>query len=136
MARKPLKKRQWSCKYKCKRTSIPCEHLEEKLPKEVIEPLIYSNKLEYLQQHQSQKYSDLIYTCDEETIDLFIAKLKSFGMKPFQIELIMDRFVHDLTFQEILKKSHWTSMGTLFRTFRKCLSLLKERGLTPPKRVG
>ena len=135
MARKPQKKSSkgtWKCKHGCVVTAWPCRHLEALLPKASIKvqvKLSYWADVETLKQNVSQSYDDMIYTSKPNELPDFTDMLKKLGMKHFQIELLVDRFVYNMTFHEILKKNHWTSMGMLYRNYQKCLATLKERGI-------
>jgi hypothetical protein len=57
-----------------------------------------------------------------------ISCLQAYGLRPFEIELLVARFWESLSFEEIVKKYGWTSVGSASHAFRTTLKKLRERG--------
>lgn len=54
--------------------------------------------------------------------------LEKFGLEEYEVELIMDKFVAELTLHEIVKIQGWTSTGSCNYSLKQALTKLKERG--------
>lgn len=129
-ARKPSKKKSKNaCPKGCKGRIVAngnyCPCLSSKLPKTSRKSvqLAYTDKIErYAAGIEAyQAFAEL----DQEYV---IERLVAFGLRTFEVELLVARFWENLTFGEIVKKYGWTSIGSASHCYKATLRKLRERG--------
>lgn len=153
MARKVSKKKLkvWSCKEGCDLSKTACSHLEKLIaPKQqygvkliYVDPTLQtfdasvasvSRAISGYRDHSVGYENSLYSPTTEETIE-FIKTLKQYGMDSFQVELMVARFVKDMTFDQIVKEYGWLSKSTLHAQYEKAIAVLKTNGFKPRKEI-
>lgn len=130
VARKSLKERSNDvCKRGCKGRIVGkgryCSCLEKKLPKNGRKSVAvqYTDQIERFS-GPIEAYQAFAELPQEQVI----ARLRNFGLREFEIELLVARFYENLTFGEIVKKYSWTSIGSASHAYKATLKTLRERG--------
>jgi hypothetical protein len=57
-----------------------------------------------------------------------IARLRRFGLDPYEVELLMLRFVEQKTMKEIVKEQGWTNVNSVNYFLRRVLTKLRKAG--------
>ena len=52
---------------------------------------------------------------------------RSFGLEAYEIQVMLDRFASEMTWQQIIAKRGWTSRRTANRVLKSVLEKLRER---------
>jgi hypothetical protein len=94
-----------------------CEHLEKLLPKEV-----RHNKVYY--KGNMDRYEEGVQNKEE----LFMEKLESFGLDTNSARIMVLRFVHDLTFEDIATEMEYDSAQLAHYHYQRVIDYLKSRG--------
>lgn len=130
-ARKPLNKKSKStCPKGCKGRLINgriCHCLEKKLPKTGRKSvhLAYTDKIE--------RYSagiEAYQAFSELPQEYVIGRLRAFGLRDFEVSLLISRFYENLTFSEIVKQQGWTSVGSCSHCYKATLAKLRKGGFS------
>jgi hypothetical protein len=57
-----------------------------------------------------------------------IARLRKFGLDPYEVELLMLRFVEQKTVKDIVKEQGWTNVNSANYFLRRVLTKLRKAG--------
>ena len=71
-----------------------------------------------------EQSTETVYGPDQIELRL---KLKKYGLKEHEVDLLVARFEDEKTFDEIVKEQGWTSKGSLAWHLKQVLRTLKER---------
>ena len=124
MEKNVLKKRSkvWKCPKKCQISDRPCKHLEALLP---------SMGQGKLSESKTEEYDDSVsiavdsYEDTPEFYQKIEQKLGEQGLRNYEIDLIMDRFISKLTLKEIAKKHGYLSTYTVKELLIKLTKVLR-----------
>ncbi len=124
-------KREWECTHGCDlSTGVPCRHLEalldphrDKAPSRQIK-IVFTDKLEYFAQESLQPYAGRVWE-DECRLRKKLFRLK---LSPKDIEIVVDRIITCLTWDEIARKHKYSEEGSAWKKFKRILKVLKEKG--------
>lgn len=64
----------------------------------------------------------------EESIENLVDNLNKFGLADYEIDLVIDRCIDNMTFGEIAEKHHYTSKGMAHRHFKIVMQKLRDGG--------
>ena len=97
MEKKNSKKKsgKWECPSGCKPGKKPCGHLEKLLPNEELRYMKYDTLTRMAEVYRS------IEAPEEARYAAYEDSLRTFGFKDYEIDLIMDRFISNLSIREI-----------------------------------
>lgn len=117
------------CKKSCKgyvvdsRRGQYCPCIEKKLPKSSRQSVkaLYSGRIEeyWLREEFSRK---------ARTVEAIERKLQRFGLSPYEVELIMLRYVDDMQMKEIVKEQGWVNASSAGYFLKKTLAKLRLGG--------
>lgn len=99
MAKKRLNNSSWECEHGCTPSRVPCKHLERKLPA----PNQGVLQKKYLKENVLAIVDELGHQPAISDERLYMA-LRQYGLKEYEVELIMDRYVANLSLTEISEK--------------------------------
>ena len=71
---------------------------------------------------------EALYTSSELDLSVLPTKLKLYGLKKYEVELIIAKFIEEKTLDEIVTAQNWTSKGSCVWHLKKTLRKLKEMG--------
>lgn len=128
---KKLSKKTWACKEGCKLDFAPCEHLEKLLP-QLEEQLSYSRKVEYYNKAEAEKLEHQEFEKKAKEVQRM---LLSFGLESFRVELIMDRFVSNLTLKEIASNRGYVDAKAVHRVITTTLDFLSRANVKAAKKL-
>lgn len=121
MAKKDLKKSSWECEHGCPVTKVPCKHLEKALN---IDPNRGRMTMAYMKDNQ-----DIVMReePEPETYSFIESKLRDYGLVDYEIELLLDYYVANLSLREIKKRHNyvcdskgiWRLISTLTERLKK-----------------
>jgi hypothetical protein len=118
-------KRTWKCNKGCKLTEEPCEHLEKLLPKEGSgcfkpENSIYRNM-------ENLGNITLDWGTGAQTEEGLRLMLEKHHMLEHEIEVLVERFVHNRTFKQIKEDLGFTAISAVFGVYQQSLTKLRSK---------
>lgn len=121
----------WKCKHNCPVTKIPCKHLEKLIKKPIrgkgLKPAYESNSLKLAT--SDDKYHEKAVKLEAELRKFFV------GYDSFRVDLIMDRYVSNLTLMDIASLYGYTSSGAVQHLIKSSLHLLRANGSLTARRL-
>lgn len=87
--------------------------------------LRYTAFIERAPQPPKPKAADESTEIDESYV---VGRLKTYGLGEHEIKILLQRFYDELTFEEIVEESGWTSQGSANYTFQQTLKKLRKMG--------
>ena len=115
----------WACNKGCKvaldrHGNITCKHLEKLINVDTART-------------KDNTYSDINIQrfpgqVPEEKKMKFLQAIAEYGLQPWEIEFLYERFVEERSVTEIVKKLGYTSRTTGYAIYTKTLAKLKKRG--------
>lgn len=119
MKSKKKPKKAWQCS-ECGAMDRMCQHLENLLPKS-------SDNVKYSFRTNMDLFSSTKpFNLQDEEREMR-EKLKAFAMDEFRIDLLVLRFVYELTFAEIAEELNCPNVNTVFYAYSKAIKMLEER---------
>lgn len=115
----------WKCSKECENTSIPCEHLQKLLPS-MDRGFLGSEAKQSLIEDMSIPTVD--FTVQEERITSLRRKLLKVGCSKDQAEVLIDRFISNMTLGDIATKSGFVDGSAVNYFLQYTLSYLKSIG--------
>lgn len=124
MAKKDLKKlaKEWACPQGCDVTKKLCHHLDDILqnprnPGEL--------STEVRRQYKDHLIAESEVPNMEQQYDDYEKKLEGVGFKDYEIDLIMDRFVHEMSIRDITEKHGYLRTQDVVRLLEKLKGTLQ-----------
>lgn len=115
----------WACPEKCKNNSSPCQHLQKLLPGVDSGIATRAIKQTMLDIH----YSGAVSSVDrEDSIKHLRLKLLKIGLKTEQADLLIDKFISNLSLKEISDKSGYVSGAAVNYFLKNTISYLRTIG--------
>lgn len=136
--KKRSKKKKWTCT-KCKnwdKNPHVCKHLEALLDtnsKQSIKATSHPNTDSLSKiDHTAMDYT--VFSIPEKIMDgsyerKFKEKIRSYGLHPIQVEILVRKFFYEDTLKDITKELNISSVRTTFNLLNRALKDLKARGL-------
>jgi hypothetical protein len=106
MEKKNSKKQSWVCKHGCPESKTPCKHLDRSLP-----AMNRGNmSMNAMVEHREIVTRQL--TPNETNLEKFLIK---YGLQEYEVDLIMDRYIGNLSLREITEAQGYTQHNTVSR---------------------
>lgn len=124
MDKKNSKEKCWSCFHGCEKSDKPCKHLERLLDN--------PNKGTLSFQFMNENKESVQSTPDFKTLNdgSLEAKLATLGLTHWEIEIILDRFISNLSFEDIALNHGYQNRKSISRVLTNSLNKLKQNPLT------
>lgn len=119
MAKKPSEKSSWKCEHGCKPSKTPCKHLER-----VLRPVMDGT----MSLERRQEVYELVMRQpgNSEQISRLTDSLHNYGLKDYEIDLIIDRYVGNLSLRELAKVHGFLSHMAVIRLLNDLTDRLKK----------
>jgi len=102
MAKKNSKKSYWECKEGCDLSKRPCKHLEREMN---IDPNKGRLTLAFMKDNQDAVMRD--GEAEPPSYSFIESKLRDYGLRDYEIELLLDYYVAGLSLRDIKKKHNY-----------------------------
>lgn len=134
-SKKRSKKKRWVCK-ECPGWELSphvCKHLEALIQEpQVRQPTImHYRDIDNFQERYTIVIPENILNGQWEAE--FREKLKQYGLEPIFINIVVMRFLYEMSLKEIAKELEIVSPSTVLGLLRRSLQMLKERGFNSRK---
>jgi len=123
LKKRSKKKQVWTCS-ECKdfkNRKTPCKHLEKLISPERKEPMFES-----VYKYVGSK-TEPVLTIEQTEQELrFVKKLKSLKVDPILSDILILRFIYDLTFSEITKELGLINVTTTMKLYAEAANFVKK----------
>ena len=120
MAKKPLEKSSWTCNHGCKPSKVPCKHLERALGNPPWDgAMTLERRLEVYELVMRQPGTSAEVTRLADS-------LVKYGLKDYEIDLLIDKYIGNLSFRELAKLHSYTSHRAVMRVLEELTGRLSK----------
>lgn len=125
MGNSKKKQAKWGCSHGCDVSKKTCKHIEAKLPQPYRGSLCRETKEAYQYDRMEVNAQGDVQEYERRARKLE-AILEDLGMEGFRAELLMDRFVDNMSIAEIVKFRGYTSATTVQRLIKDTVSKIEK----------
>lgn len=119
MAKKHSEKSSWACDHGCKPSKVPCKHLERTLRPVMDGAMSLERRLEVYELVMRQPGNS-------EQIARLATALHQYGLKDYEVDLIIDRYIGNLSLRELAKLHGYVSHMAVVRVLDEITGRLKK----------
>jgi hypothetical protein len=129
---KKISKKVWECEHGCAQTDVPCKHLEALIasgPKNSVEA-IPTGKIDKFYYDSGAGYIIPKEIRDRTWEMQFRNKLLTAGLEPAKVDILVLRFIYDMTLKDITEELNFVNIKTVLRMLSDSLKYLKKIGFS------
>lgn len=122
LKKRSKKKRVWTCT-ECKdgKGKTPCKHLEK-----LLNPVRKEPMFESVYKYAGSKTEPVLTVSETEQEFQFVRKLRAMKLDPILSDILILRFIYDLTFSEITKELGLLNVTTTMKLYAEAATVVKK----------